>query len=88
MTIDYKPQGVCSRLFRLELEGERIVEIQVMGGCEGNSKGVASLLRGMPAREAIERLRGIRCGGKETSCPDQLARALEQALEQEEEKPA
>ena len=69
MTITYRPKGVCSRLMRV-----------VQGGCSGNLQGISRLLVGMPVQQAIERMEGVRCGGKPTSCPDQLAKALRQAL--------
>ena len=76
MKITYRPRGVCSRLMEIEVEDDKIASVNVVGGCDGNLKGIASLLRGMPVDEAIRRMEGIRCGGKATSCPDQLATAL------------
>jgi len=76
MTITYRPRGVCSRMMEIEVEDDKIASVKVTGGCDGNLKGIASLLRGMPVEEAIGRMEGIRCGGKATSCPDQLAAAL------------
>ena len=76
MKITYRPRGVCSRMMEIEVEDDKIVSVNVVGGCDGNLKGIASLLRGMPVDEAIGRMEGIRCGGKATSCPDQLATAL------------
>ena len=81
MTYEFSPRGVCSRKMRLELDDAgRIVYFAVEGGCSGNLQGISALVRGMDAREAAERLRGIRCGFKDTSCPDQLARGLEKIL--------
>ncbi len=80
MTYHYKTRGVCSRAIDIELDGDVVKSVKFTGGCNGNTQGVASLVRGMDAHEAIERLKGIDCGGKGTSCPDQLATALEQAL--------
>ena len=80
MVIDYIPRGVCSRAFHIEVEDGVIRSVQVTGGCHGNLHGISALLRGMKVEEAIGRMEGIRCGGKPTSCPDQLARALKQAL--------
>ena len=80
MTIQYTPRGTCSRQFQIEVEEGVIQDIQVIGGCDGNLKGLSSLLKGMNVEEAIGRMEGIRCGGKPTSCPDQLAQALKQAL--------
>ena len=72
----YKTRGVCSRAIEIELNGDVIEQVRFEGGCMGNTQGVAALVRGMKASEAIERLSGIRCGFKPTSCPDQLAKAL------------
>ena len=76
MKFAYRPRGVCSRLMEFEVEDDRVVSVSVTGGCDGNLKGISSLLQGMPVDEVIARLEGIRCGGKPTSCPDQIARAL------------
>ncbi len=80
--IQFVPRGVCARAFEIELDGETVRSVRFVGGCSGNTQGIAALIKDMPAREAIKRLKGIRCGFKPTSCPDQLAIALEQALEQ------
>ena len=80
MTIAYRPKGVCSRLMRVEVEDGIIRQGEVQGGCSGNLQGISRLLVGMPVQQAIERMEGVRCGGKPTSCPDQLAKALRQAL--------
>ena len=82
MKITYTPRGVCSRQMVVEAEAGVITGVQVMGGCDGNLKGIMSLLKGMNVEEAISRLEGIRCGFKATSCPDQLAKALRQLQEQ------
>ena len=79
MTITYRPKGVCSRLMRVEVENGIIRKVEVQGGCSGNLQGIASLIRGMKVEEVIQRLDGIRCGNKSTSCPDQLAQALKAA---------
>lgn len=84
MTYTYQPSGVCSQLMRVELDQGIIRKVEVLGGCNGNLQGISRLVEGMEAREAIRRLRGIRCGFKPTSCPDQLSLALEQALAQGE----
>lgn len=76
----YKTQGVCSSLIDIEMNGEIIESVKFTGGCNGNLQGISALVKGMSAKEAIERLKGIRCGFKNTSCPDQLARALESFL--------
>jgi len=83
MNYTYKPKGVCSRQMNLELENGKIKSVQIIGGCDGNLKGISRLVEGMDAREAVTRLKGIRCGFKDTSCPDQLARALQEALAKE-----
>lgn len=74
--IVYTPQGVCARKMELSVEDGVIVNVKISGGCAGNTQGVSKLLVGMKVDEAIERLSGIRCGFKPTSCPDQLAKAL------------
>ena len=78
--ISYTTQGTCSRQIDIELDGEVIREVVFTGGCHGNTQGIAALVRGMKVSEAIARLEGIDCRGKGTSCPDQLARALKEAL--------
>ena len=81
MVVEFRPRGVCSQLMRVELdEGQVIRKMEVIGGCSGNLQGISALVKDMPAQEAIDRLKGIRCGFKDTSCPDQLARGLEKAL--------
>ena len=74
----YHTKGTCSTSIDLEVEDGKIKFVEFFGGCNGNLKGIASLVTGMPVEEAISKLKGIRCGFKTTSCPDQLARALEQ----------
>ena len=81
MTYSYRPQGVCARGLSFEIEDNIVKNIEFMGGCSGNTQGVAALAEGMDANELIERLAGIRCGFKSTSCPDQLAKALRKAVE-------
>ena len=78
----YRPQGVCSSAIDIELKDGVIDSVQFTGGCNGNLQGISALVKGMTAEEAITRLKGIRCGFKSTSCPDQLARALESMLAQ------
>jgi len=80
MTINYTPRGVCSRAMQIEVEDGVIRSVRVTGGCSGNLQGLSSLLVGMTPAEAVRRMEGIRCGGKPTSCPDQLAQALKQAM--------
>ena len=74
--MDYRPTGVCSQLIRVELDGDTIKNVEFIGGCNGNTKGISSLVKGMNVQEAISRMEGITCGYKTTSCPDQLAKAL------------
>lgn len=76
----YKTQGVCSSFIDIEMNGTIIESVKFTGGCNGNLQGISSLVKNMPAEEAIQRLKGIRCGFKNTSCPDQLAHALENIL--------
>ena len=79
----YKTKGTCSVGIVVELDKEHIIQnVEFVGGCSGNTQGVASLVKGMKAEDAISRLKGIRCGSKPTSCPDQLSLALEQALKE------
>ena len=81
MTYTFRPRGVCSQEMRVELNDQGVIQnLQVMGGCSGNLQGISALVRGMTAQEAVDRLKGIRCGGKSSSCPDQLARGLEEIL--------
>lgn len=76
----YKTHGTCSTQIQFDLVDGKIHDVKFTGGCNGNLKGICSLVEGMDAEEAIARLEGIRCGVKATSCPDQLAKALKQAL--------
>lgn len=78
----YNTQGTCSRQIEIEIDGDSISSVTFVGGCQGNTTGVAALVRGMRVEEAIARLEGIDCHGKGTSCPDQLARALRIAMQQ------
>ncbi len=78
--IEYKTQGTCSRQVNVEIEDGVITECAFIGGCSGNTQGVAKLVVGMKAEDAIEKLRGIKCGFKPTSCPDQLSFAIEKIL--------
>ena len=83
MEYKFRPRGVCAKEMSVELDEQGIVrKLNVMGGCHGNLQGISALVVGMPAEEVINRLRGIRCGFKNTSCPDQLATNLEQILAQ------
>ena len=77
----FYPQGVCSMMIELELEDDIIKDVVFTGGCNGNLSGISKLIRGMKAEDVIERLEGTRCGFKDTSCPDQLSKALRQAID-------
>ena len=79
MAYSYKTKGTCSQEILFDLRDGKVHDVQFIGGCHGNTQGVAALVEGMDADEVIARLKGIRCGRKPTSCPDQLARALEAA---------
>ena len=83
-SFSYTTSGTCSRQIDIVLDGDRIESVKFIGGCSGNTQGVAALVKGMTIDEAVSRLKGIRCGFKPTSCPDQLSRALTEALKHEE----
>ena len=78
--IEYKTQGTCSRSITVEVEDDIIVSCKFNGGCAGNTQGVSALVTGMNVQDAIRKIKGIKCGFKNTSCPDQLALALEKYL--------
>lgn len=78
MEYRFKPEGVCSREMIVDIEQRKIQKAEIIGGCAGNTVGLANLLIGMTVEEAIKRLKGIPCGYKGTSCPDQLAKGLEE----------
>lgn len=80
MEYRYKPQGVCSREMIINIEDDIIKNVQIVGGCAGNSMGISKLVEGMKIQDAIKKMKGIQCGYKGTSCPDQLAIALEEAI--------
>ena len=86
MTYTYTPRGVCSRRMTVELEDGIIKDVRIEGGCNGNLQGISKLVEGMDIDTVIERLDGIHCGMKETSCPDQLANALKKAKEKLEKE--
>lgn len=81
MVYSYEPKGVCSMKMNIEVEENIIKSVEIIGGCAGNTQGVSVLVAGMNIDEAIKRLKGIDCRGRGTSCPDQLAIALEQIKE-------
>lgn len=84
MQFSFTPRGVCSRLYNFDVEDGIVRQVEIIGGCHGNLQGISKLLQGMPVEEVIARLKGIRCGMKPTSCPDQIAIALEQYQAQAE----
>lgn len=80
MKYEFTPKGVCSQKIYLDVEDGIVNDVKFVGGCNGNLKGISSLVRGMTAEAVIEKLSGIRCGMKSTSCPDQLAAALKELV--------
>ena len=82
MTYSYKTKGTCSTQIDLELDGNIVHNVKFTGGCNGNTQGVAALARGMKVQDYLDRCKGIHCGARPTSCPDQLAQALSQAIEE------
>ena len=81
--MEYTTRGTCSRLIKFDVDGDKVKDVKFVMGCHGNTQGVAKLVEGMDIHEVIKRLKGIDCNGRGTSCPDQLAQALEQYLEQQ-----
>ena len=81
MTVNYTPKGVCSRAMTVSAEDGIITDANVIGGCSGNLQGICKLIKGMKVEDAIDRLSGIDCGGKGTSCPDQLSIAMRTLLD-------
>lgn len=81
MTYEFSTRGVCARKITFDLEDGIVKNIKFLGGCSGNTQGVSKLAEGRNAKDLIEILKGTKCGFKNTSCPDQLAQALEKALE-------
>lgn len=80
MEYRYKPEGVCAREFIINIENDIVKDVKIIGGCAGNTVGVSKLVQGMKVQDVIEKLKGIPCGYKGTSCPDQLATALEKII--------
>ncbi len=78
MEFRYRPEGVCSQEMIFNIENDVVTDLKVIGGCSGNLQGIASLVKGLKVDEVIEKLRGIKCGFKLTSCPDQISKALEE----------
>ncbi len=83
MLIEYKPRGVCSQQMEIEVEDGVIKRVHILGGCQGNLQGISQLVVGMKVEDVVARLKGISCGFKKTSCPDQLTCALQKAYQSE-----
>ena len=83
MKYEYRPSGVCSRAILVEMDGDVLKDVEFIGGCNGNLKGISSLVKGMKYEELKEKLSGITCGFRSTSCPDQLVKAVEEAIAHE-----
>ncbi len=81
MKYTYNTQGVCSRSITFDVTDGIVTDIKFAGGCNGNLKGIAALCEGQKVQDVIERLEGLTCGFKKTSCPDQLAKALQKTRE-------
>ena len=81
---EFHPQGTCCKLMNFSIEDGKLVDVQFYGGCHGNLQGIAALVKGMPCQEIIQRLQGIRCGNKMTSCPDQFSKGLQEAMSMED----
>ena len=79
-TYIYKPNGVCSREMQITYDGDTLIDLQVIGGCNGNLQGIGKLVQGMKLEEVAKRLEGVTCGMKQTSCPDQLSKAIKEIL--------
>ena len=86
MQYQYRTRGTCSSRIDFEIEDGRVTSVTYIGGCNGNLQGISRLVAGLPVEEVIEKLQGLRCGMKDTSCPDQLAKALTLALEKAKEE--
>ena len=79
----YKTHGVCSSAIEFEVKDGKVTGVRFVGGCSGNTQGIAALVEGMPLDEVVKRLEGIKCGSRPTSCPDQLAKALKKVAEEQ-----
>ena len=80
MKYQYRTQGTCSQMIEFEIEDGKLINVQFYGGCHGNLQGICKLVEGMSVDEVLSKLSGIRCGYKDTSCPDQLCRAIRGAM--------
>ena len=82
--MEYQPKGVCSRQIHFDIIDNKVRNVSFVGGCNGNLQGISRLIEGMDVNDAIKRMEGIHCGPRSTSCPDQLSKALKEALAQEQ----
>ena len=80
-TIQYKTTGTCCQMMQVKYDGDTIVDVDFLGGCHGNLQGIKSLVKGMKITDVIDKLSGIKCGSKPTSCPDQLAKCLSEVMQ-------
>lgn len=80
MVYQYRTSGTCARTIKIEVEGDVVQSVKFEGGCHGNLQGIGALVKGMKIQDVIDKLSGIRCGFKSTSCPDQLAKALKEII--------
>lgn len=78
----YMTEGTCSRAIEIEMQGGKVADVRFYGGCNGNLQGIAALVKGMTPEQVIEKLEGIKCGAKDTSCPDQLSRAMREIMKE------
>ena len=76
MKVEFKPKGVCSKSMTFIMEGDIVRDVTIVGGCPGNLLGISRIIKNKPIKEVVEAFKGVRCGGKNTSCPDQIATAL------------
>lgn len=83
MKYEYRPQGICAKQMILDVEDGKFMDLQIIGGCDGNHKGIVSLVKGMKLEDVADKLEGITCGFKSTSCPDQLAKACRAILSEQ-----
>lgn len=80
-TIQYKTTGTCCQMMQVKYDNDTIVDVDFLGGCHGNLQGIKSLIKGMKISDVINKLSGIKCGSKPTSCPDQLAKCLSEVMQ-------
>ena len=82
--IKYRPEGVCAKYINLVIKNDEVYDAEILGGCDGNHNGIVSLIKGMSVKSVVDKLRGIKCGSRDTSCPDQLAKAIEAYINQKQ----